>query len=114
MIVTSRMLRPTKTWAPCNPVRQKKTVVNALSRGANPIRAYSVICVARNVKPIRKVRTSPAFSPARSPRLTEVSAQCTVKLDVTRIAVFTPATKTGRWKPTGGQCGGLLTTRTKK
>jgi hypothetical protein len=36
-----------------------------------------------------------------------------VKLDVTRIAVFTPATNTGRWKPSGGHST-PFTTRTKK
>ncbi len=30
--------------------------------------------------------------PARLPRRIDCKAQCTVKLDVTRIAVFTPAT----------------------
>ena len=42
------------------------------------------------------VSTRPAFRPARLPRLIDWSAQCIVKLDVSRIAVFTPATKTGR------------------
>src|SRR6476620_12234425 len=114
MVANRSKVRPTKTCAPCSPVRLKKTVVKALSRGAKPIRAYSVICVARKVKPIRNVSTSPAHRPARLPRLIEVKAQCIVKLEVTRIAVLTPATKTGRWKPSGGQEGGLLTTRTKK
>jgi hypothetical protein len=36
-----------------------------------------------------------------------------VKLDVTRIRVFTPATKRGSSKPSGGH-GYPLTTRTKK
>ena len=88
----SRIDRPTKTCAPWRPVRQKKIVVNALSPGWKPIRAYSVTCVARNVKPIRNVSTRPARRPARLPRLIEVSAQCIVKLDVTRIAVLIPAT----------------------
>jgi hypothetical protein len=44
------------------------------------------------------------------------SAQCIVKLEVTRIAVFTPATKTGKWYCSGGHVSGALgfTTRTKK
>jgi hypothetical protein len=48
--------------------------------------------------------------------LIDCSAQCIVKLDVTRIAVFTPATKTGKWYGSGGQWSGALglTTRTKK
>jgi hypothetical protein len=47
------------------------------------------------------------------PRLTDCSAQCIVKLDVTRIAVLTPATKTGS---SNGGCGHGIpcTTRTKK
>jgi hypothetical protein len=42
------------------------------------------------------------------------SAQCIVKLDVSRIAVFTPATKTGRWNGGGGHSAGPDTTRAKK
>ena len=68
----SRIVRPTNTWAPCSPVRQKKIVAKALSRGAKPIRAYSVDLGARNVKPMRNVSTSPAWRPARLPRLIEV------------------------------------------
>ena len=60
-----------------------------------------------------KVSTRPALRPARLPRLIDVSAQCMVKLDVTRISVLTPATNTGRWNPCGGQ-GWWLTTRMKK
>ncbi len=37
------------------------------------------------------------------PFLIDVSAQCIVKLDVTRISVLMPATNAGRWKPAGGQ-----------
>ena len=55
---------------------------------------------------MRNVSTSPACSPARLPRLIDCSAQCIVKLDVTRIAVLTPATNTGqlerRRRPLGG------------
>ena len=83
-------------------MRQKKIVVKALSCGANPTRPYSIICVKRNVKPIRNVSTRPACMPARFPRRIDWSAQCTVKLDVTRIAVFTPATNLGSSKPCGG------------
>ena len=47
------------------------------------------------------------------PRLIDCSAQCIVKLEVTRIAVLTPATNTGSSK---GGCGhgSPFTTRTKK
>ena len=45
---------------------------------------------------MKNVSTRPAWSPARLPRLIDWSAQCIVKLDVTRMTVFTPATKTGR------------------
>src|SRR5262245_62315564 len=62
---------------------------------------------------MKKVKARPAFSPARLPRLIDVSAQCIVKLDVTRMAVLTPATKTGRCSPGGGQ-GYSFTTRMKK
>ena len=49
------------------------------------------------------------------PRLIDWSAQCIVKLDVSSTAVFTPATKTGRWNGSSGQPGASgLTTRTKK
>ena len=92
---------------------EKKTVAKALSLGENPIRAYSAICVSRNVRPMAKVSTRPALSPARLPRLIDVSAQCIVKLDVTRIAVLIPATKTGRCRPGVGH-GSWLTTRMKK
>jgi hypothetical protein len=78
------------------------------------MREYSSICVSRNVNPRKNVSTRPACKPARLPRLIACSAQCMVKLDVSRIAVFTPATKTGRWKPSGGHVGASLTTRTKK
>ena len=46
----------------------------------------------------------------------DCSAQCIVKLEVTRIAVFTPATKTGKWYGSGGHSLGAsgFTTRTKK
>ena len=65
------------------------------------------------MRPIRKVRTRPACSPARLPRLIDCVAQWIVKLDVTRMHVLTSATKTGRWNGGVGQ-GVPLTTRTKK
>ena len=54
--------------------------------------------------------------PARWPRLIDCSAQCIVKLEVTRIAVLTPATNTGKWYGSGGHSAGALglTTLTKK
>ena len=72
--------------------------------------------VSRNAEPIRIVRTSPACSPRRLLRLIDCSAQCIVKLDVTRIAVLTPATNFGNSYGGGGQIAEAsgLTTRTKK
>ncbi len=60
--------------------------------------------------------TRPALRPFRSPRLIDCVAQWIVKLDVTRIAVLTLATKTGNSYGGGGQVDGAsgLTTRTKK
>ena len=73
-------------------------------------------CVQRNASPIRNVSTMPARKAFRSPRLIDWSAQCMVKLDVTRMHVFTPATKTGNSYGAGGHSSGALglTTRTKK
>src|SRR5205823_12744509 len=104
----------TKTCAPCRPVKQKKIVGWAPSEGAKPMRAYSRICVSRNVRPIRNVSTSPAWRPKRFPFLIEVSAQCIVKEEVTRMQVFTKATNTGRWKGEPWCQGTPFTTRTKK
>ena len=54
--------------------------------------------------------------PARFPRLIDVSAQCIVKLEVSRMSVLTPATNTGRWNGSGGQWPPTpwFTTRSKK
>ena len=77
------------------------------------VREYSRTCVSRKVSPMRKVSVSPALSPAWLSRLIDWRAQCMVKLEVTGITVFTPATKTGRWK--GGVGHGVpAATRTKK
>jgi hypothetical protein len=48
--------------------------------------------------------------------LIDWSAQCIVRLDVSRIEVFTAATNTGRWTPSGGHDPGAsgFTTRAKK
>src|SRR5262249_61926302 len=43
----------------------------------------------------------------------DCSAQCIVKLELTRMIVLIPATKTGRWSPGVGH-GGPFATRTKK
>ena len=59
------------------------------------------------------VSTIPARNAGRLPRLIDWSAQCIVKLEVTRMAVFTPATKTGRWKGSSGHSA-LPLVRTKK
>ena len=56
------------------------------------IREYSSTCVSRNVRPSRNVSDRPAIRPERLPRLIDWSAQWTVKLDVTRTIVFSPAT----------------------
>src|ERR1700756_1623300 len=109
----SRIERPTKTCAPCRPVRQKKIVAKAPSDVLKPTREYSSSCVIRNVSPIRNVSSSPARRPHTFPRLIDCSAQCTVKLDVTRMHVFTNATNTGSWKGGVGH-GTPFTTRTKK
>src|SRR5260370_3334890 len=93
----SRIVRPTNTWAPCRPVRQKKIVANAPSLVLNPMREYSIACVIRNVRPIRNVSRSPARRPQTFPRLIDWSDQCTVKLDETRMHVLMNATYTGRW-----------------
>jgi hypothetical protein len=113
MVMKARIVSPTKTWAPCRPVRQKKIVAKAPSPVLKPMREYSIPCVMRNVRPIRNVSNSPARRPQVLPRLIDWSAQCIVKLDVTRMHVFRKATNTGRWN--GGVGHGVpCTTRTKK
>src|SRR5262245_52179085 len=94
---------PTKTCAPCRPGRPKNTDANAPSLVLKPTCAYSTSCVQRNAAPSRIVTTSPALRPFRSPRLIDCVAQWIVKLDVTRIAVLTLATKTGNSYGGGGQ-----------
>ncbi len=108
--------RPTSTWAPWRPVSPKKTEAKAPSEVLNPTCAYSTICVRRNALPSRIVHTSPARRPFRSSRLMACVAQWMVKLEVTRIAVLTPATNTGNSKGGGGHVAGAVgfTTRTKK
>ncbi len=113
IVMNPRIVSPTKTWAPWRPVRPKKIVPKAWSCGAKPILAYSIACVRRKVRPMRKVRTSPACIPARLPRLIAVSAQWIVKLDVTRMSVLTPATNFGSSNCAGGH-GWFPDTRTKK
>src|SRR3954453_19214177 len=113
--IVSRV-RPTKTWAPWSPVSPKNTDANEPSLVLKPTWAYSMNCVSGNAVPSRIVRTRPACRPRRLLRLTDWSAQCIVKLEVTRIAVLMPATNFGNSNGCGGQTAGAsgLTTRTKK
>src|SRR5262245_24403174 len=111
--MAARIDRPTNTCAPCRPVRQKKIVANAPSLVLKPTREYSRSCVRRNVSPIRNVRNRPARRPQWLPRLIDCSAQCIVKLDVTRMQVLMNATKIGRWYGGVGH-GTPFTTRMKK
>ena len=67
-------------------------VAKAPSEVLKPIREYSIACVMRNVRPMRKVSSSPARNPHTLPRLIDWSDQCTVKLEVTRMQVLTNAT----------------------
>ena len=105
-----------KTCAPCSPVSPKKTEAKAPSPVLKPTFRYSTTCVSRKAKPMRNVSTIPARNAGRLPRLIDCSAQCIVKLEVTRMAVFTPATNTGKWYGSGGHSAGAsgFTTRTKK
>jgi hypothetical protein len=75
---------------------------------------YSLIWMKRKVAPSSQVAARPMTSPRRLPRRIDSSAQCTVKLEEMRIAVLTPATATGRSKPSGGQGPSFATTRRKK
>ena len=56
----------------------------------------------------------PAFRPKRLPFLIDVSAQCIVTEDESRIAVLTPATATGSSWPSNGNHWSPATTRMKK
>src|SRR3569623_1882345 len=94
-VIVSSSVRPTKTWAPCRPVRPKKVAAKDVSAVLKPSRWYSITWVQRNVRPSRNVSTSPACIPARLPRFTDWSAQCIVKLEVTRIRVLICATNPG-------------------
>src|SRR5512133_108973 len=116
MVTIRSRLRPTATCAPWRPVRPKKTEANAPDPVLKPTFRYSIACVQRNARPMRKVSTIPARKALRCPRLIDWSAQCMVKLEVTRMQVLTPATKTGNSYGGGGQVEGALgfTTRTKK
>src|SRR3954447_24386407 len=108
----ARIVNPTKTCAPWRPVKQKKIVGNAPSLVLKPMREYSSPCVMRKVRPMKKVRKSPARRPQTLPRFTDVSAQCIVKDDVTRMQVLTNATCTGSEYGGGGH-GSLLPTGAK-
>src|SRR3954453_12505945 len=111
--MNARIVNPTKTCAPWSPVKQKNTVGNAPSLVLKPMREYSSPCVMRKLRPIRKVRNRPARSPQTLPRFTDVSAQCIVKDDVTRMHVLTNATYTGSEYGGVGH-GTSFTTRMKK
>ena len=56
---------------------------------------YSLIWTNRNVRPSRKVDTIPAFSPNRLPLRTDMSAQCRVSDEDSRMAVLTPGHRLG-------------------
>src|SRR4029453_19572071 len=116
MITMPSSDRATKTCAPWRPVSPKKTEANAPALVLNPTWRYSTNWVRRKARPIMKVSVIPARNAGRLPRLIDCKAQCIVKLEVTRIAVLTPATKTGNSYGAGGQGLGAsgLTTRTKK
>ena len=91
IVITSRIVRPTKTCAPCRPVRPKNVAANDVSLVLKPMRL--VLDHLREQEGQRRAGASapcPAQSPARLPRLIDVSAQCIVKLEVTRISVLTP------------------------
>jgi hypothetical protein len=75
---------------------------------------YSFIWMNRKVAPSRNVVTSPIWRPRRLPARIDSRAQCIVKLELTRIAVFTPATATGSSNSGGGHGPSLTTTRRKK
>src|SRR5437868_13873239 len=109
----ARIERPTNTWQPCRPVRQKKIVGNAPSDVLKPARMYSYSCDVRKARPMRNVSNSPARIPQTLPRLIETVAQCIVALDVIRMNVLLVATKTGKWKGGVGHAT-PLTIRTKK
>ncbi len=77
---------------------------------------YSLIWMQRNVSPSSSVVSMPIRSAARFSLRAPSSAQCIVKLELIRIAVFTPATATGSsWPSIGNQLGSdSATTRMKK
>ena len=83
-------------------MRPKKTEANAPSPVLNPMWAYSIIWVSRNAVPIRIVSTRPAWSPRRLFRLIDCSAQCIVKLEVTRIAVLIAGDELRELEAVGG------------
>src|SRR5947209_8104936 len=74
---------------------------------------YSLIWMNRKASPRQKVATIPALRPKRFPFRTDTSAQCKVRDEDSRIAVFTPATASGTDVPGAGHGSGF-TTRMKK
>jgi hypothetical protein len=74
---------------------------------------YSLIWMNRKVMPSISVVKMPACNPRRFSALIETSAQCSVKDDITRIAVLMPAISLGSSSPWAGHsCP--CTTRMKK
>src|SRR5262249_41709058 len=100
------------TCAPWRPVRPKKIDAEALDFGVTPRWMYSLIWTNRNVAPSAIVETIPARIPSWLPRLADMSVQCIVIDEDSRIAAFVAATPTGSLS-TGGQ-GLFATTRMKK
>src|SRR3954452_13275540 len=109
----ARIVRPTNTWQPWRPVRQKKIVGKAPSDVLKPARMYSYSWEMRKAKPIRNVSSRPARIPQTLPRLIDTVAQCIVALDVMRMKVLIVATKTGNSYGGVGH-GTPFTIRTKK
>ena len=91
-----RIIRPTKTWKPCRPVRPK----NVDGEGAVArVEADAVVLddLRQQERQAEQEREhQPACRPVRLPRLIDCVAQCTVKLEVTRMQVLTSAMYHGR------------------
>ena len=75
---------------------------------------YSLTWIVRKVSPSRAVVRRPTLSALRFSLRAPSSAQCIVKLDEIRIAVFTPAIAFGRSTPSIGNHSSPATTRMKK
>ena len=75
---------------------------------------YSFTWIVRKVRPSRAVVRRPTLSALRFSLRAPSSAQCIVKLDETRMAVFTPAIAFGRSTPSMGNQPESATTLMKK